>query len=399
VYVTPSGSKYHAAGCRYLKGRHSPVALTDVDAAKGPCPAPPQRCAIRPSGESAITPLDERVRLARRRHGVGRVRDLPTRTTIALYTDPLSTQESGDRLRDLPARLKVRASVVAARTFKPSDYVGLSEHARSSGEQGWLAWEIVPYLTWLEVYVQDSMPHLSDAVRRALRSTRTAAEKFLPDSKRGLARGEKYEYPNSAAFIESRERDREIVNAGLEVPVAWDPLPPIETLAKQIVEQMKSRGYQPSQIMSALSRAGQSMTPEAEVIRAENLRWLQDEIDRRFNSDDGDVKSTAPGEERRGKPGPDFVVVSSGVAVTERQIAIGRAKAAYLEAHGNVQEARQALKIEGHPIPRSTFYDYLNVLDAQERGWRDSVMKSEGPGIPEGTHISRSRRKTRANGS
>ncbi len=45
VYVTPSGSKYHAAGCRYLKGRHSPVALAEVGAAKGPCSVcnPPQR--------------------------------------------------------------------------------------------------------------------------------------------------------------------------------------------------------------------------------------------------------------------------------------------------------------------------------------------------------------------
>ena len=45
VYVTPSGSKYHAAGCRYLKGRHSPVALDEVGAGKGPCSVcnPPQR--------------------------------------------------------------------------------------------------------------------------------------------------------------------------------------------------------------------------------------------------------------------------------------------------------------------------------------------------------------------
>lgn len=37
VYITPNGSKYHAAGCRYLNGRHSPVALAEVEAGKGPC--------------------------------------------------------------------------------------------------------------------------------------------------------------------------------------------------------------------------------------------------------------------------------------------------------------------------------------------------------------------------
>lgn len=45
VYITPGGSKYHAAGCRYLKGRHSPVPLADIAGEKGPCSVcnPPQR--------------------------------------------------------------------------------------------------------------------------------------------------------------------------------------------------------------------------------------------------------------------------------------------------------------------------------------------------------------------
>lgn len=34
VHVTPGASKYHAAECRYLKGRHSPVAVADIDAGK-----------------------------------------------------------------------------------------------------------------------------------------------------------------------------------------------------------------------------------------------------------------------------------------------------------------------------------------------------------------------------
>lgn len=405
-----------------------------------------RKAAQRPLGENVgedSTPLDERVRLVRRRR-----MDSPEYLWIHLRERQRSltiapggraspglqklAPEAEDRLRDLPARLNVRAGIAGTRLFKPSAYPGLSQEARSSGEEGWLAWEILPYLIWLGEYVRDTKPDLADVVGRSIRKTTTEAEKFLrtrlnsrqdlsvdaraildhrigelfrplrlrpPDLKNVVVLGGNYEYPNSSAFIESRARDREIVNTGLGLPSAWEPLPPLPNLAKQIVTQMKAKGYLPSQIMSELSSAGLSMTPEGQEVRAENLRWIQEQIDQRFNSDDGDAQSTTPEKGEKAKSGPDIVVVTSGVAVTDRQIAIGRVKAAYLEAHGKVDEAREALKKEGHPVPKSTFYDYLTVLDAQERGWRNAVMNSEGPGIPEGTRITRSRRKTRANGS
>lgn len=204
-----------------------------------------------------------------------------------------------DTIRDLPAKLDARAAIVATSTFKPTDYLGLSDTAKSSGDQGWIAWEILPYLEWLAEYVARSKAELSSAVHARIVSARVEAEQFLrnrlaartsasPEERsvlearitdlfrqtrllgtdqKGVAPGGKPDNPNSINFIETRERDREFVNAGLEVPSAWRPLPPPTDLAKSIVSQLQARGANSATILSALSEFGLANSDEAATIR------------------------------------------------------------------------------------------------------------------------------------
>jgi hypothetical protein len=204
-----------------------------------------------------------------------------------------------DAIRDLPAKLDARAAIVAGPTFKPTDYLGLSDTAKSSGEQGWIAWEILPYLEWLAEYVARSKVELSSAIHARVASTRIAAEQFLKNrlaarpgvspedrsvlearitdlfrptrspgtDQRRVADGDRYDNPHSIKYIETRERDREFINAGLEVPSAWNPLPPPPDLAKSIVSQLQARGANSATILSALSEFGLANSDEAATIR------------------------------------------------------------------------------------------------------------------------------------
>jgi hypothetical protein len=386
------------------------------------------------------TPLDERVRTARRRRHDSpeylwvHIRERYKSRTVDPaggwgVSDPELDPRVRDEIRDIPGRLNARINILSANGFCPSSYLGLSNAAKASGEQGWLAWEILPYLTWLTEYATASKNRVVAALEQALCDARVSAEGFLrlrlasrpqltaedravidcrigelfrplgpPEYDASGVRkvGARYDNPYSMKFIEAHDRDREIINDRLELPTAWEPLPLAPNLAQQIVTQMKAKGHRPSQILSELLTAGLIMTPEAQQVRGENLLWMQGEVDRRFNSNEDDIGARAhdPGA----KNGPDVVVISPGAAPTPRQIRMGRVRTAYLENHGDVTAAMRALKNDGHPVGQSTFYEYIAALDEQEPGWRDGVLSGQ-TGIPDGTNITRSRRKTRANGS
>lgn len=271
-----------------------------------------RKAAERPIGESIgedSTPLEERVRNARRRRMLSseyrwlhldqtrqtlRVAP-PGRTPDAPRMDPATR----DTIRDLPARLDARAAIVATSTFKPTDYLGVSDTAKSSGDQGWIAWETLPYLEWLAEYVARSKAELSSAVNARIVSARVEAEQFLrnrlaartsasPEERsvlearitdlfrptrspgtdqRGVADSDRYDNRHSIKYIETRERDREFINAGLEIPSAWNPLPPPPDLAKSIVSQLQARGANSATILSALSEFGLANSDEAAAIR------------------------------------------------------------------------------------------------------------------------------------
>lgn len=89
-------------------------------------------------------------------------------------------------------------------------------------------------------------------------------------------------------------------------------------------------------------------------------------------------------------PGPqrgrsrDTVVLWEGAPYTEGHLRLARTRTAYLEANGNVARALAALKSEGFPMARSTFYNHLDALDKQIPRWRAGVQLSNPPGIPDG---------------
>ena len=78
------------------------------------------------------------------------------------------------------------------------------------------------------------------------------------------------------------------------------------------------------------------------------------------------------------KPVPPLgvtVVLWEGAEHSQRNVRLARTRTAYLEAHGNVRAAREALKQDGHPIGQSTFYEHLKTLDVECPGWRDSGQR------------------------
>ncbi|HYF14043.1 MAG TPA: hypothetical protein VD971_03105 [Phycisphaerales bacterium] len=89
------------------------------------------------------------------------------------------------------------------------------------------------------------------------------------------------------------------------------------------------------------------------------------------------------------------VVLWPGAAPTDRNIRLGRTRAAYEEAHGNVSEALRALKAQGTKIGCSTFYDHLAALDRELPGWRNRWLSGRA-GIPENTANVRKHRNIRA---
>ncbi len=103
------------------------------------------------------------------------------------------------------------------------------------------------------------------------------------------------------------------------------------------------------------------------------------------------------GNDPQSKPGSarTEVVLWLGAEHSERNIRLARTRAAYLEAGGSVPDALAALKAEGHPIARSTFYDHLSALDEANPDWRASVLVSGTSGNPENSAITRTRRNTR----
>lgn len=211
-------------------------------------------------------------------------------------------QVVSDRLRDLPAHLEVRVKIVAAKAFTPSAYPRLSTAAVSSGNDGWIAWEILPYLTWLAEYAQDSDARHSPRVQRAVQDARSQAERFLRSrvqSAKWMSAEEravqvarirelfpapkKEDRPTSPApqsngrlksaisieAIEAHERDREKLNTALRLPSAWEPLPPQASPATEIVAKAKAHGLSSSKTLAALEQMGLSGTTEAHAIRDE----------------------------------------------------------------------------------------------------------------------------------
>ncbi len=68
-------------------------------------------------------------------------------------------------------------------------------------------------------------------------------------------------------------------------------------------------------------------------------------------------------------PARNEVVLWEGAAHTERNIRLARTRSAYLEAHGDVLAAMDALKDSGNPVARSTFYNHLDAIDAANPRW------------------------------
>jgi hypothetical protein len=91
------------------------------------------------------------------------------------------------------------------------------------------------------------------------------------------------------------------------------------------------------------------------------------------------------------------ITLWEGAENTPVNIRRARTRSAFLEAHGDVQEARKALEREGNPVPQSTFYKHLSDLDAQTPQWRVGCPTrdedSKQRGNLENLTLSRRRRK------
>lgn len=101
--------------------------------------------------------------------------------------------------------------------------------------------------------------------------------------------------------------------------------------------------------------------------------------------------------EPKALPGPSRteVVLWEGAEPTERNIRLARTRSAYLVAHGDVPAAMAALARDGNPVARSTFYNHLNALDAENPRWRESVQLSKPTGNLDGMRIVGARGKSR----
>jgi hypothetical protein len=89
------------------------------------------------------------------------------------------------------------------------------------------------------------------------------------------------------------------------------------------------------------------------------------------------------------------VVLWEGAEATPENIRLARTRSAYLEAHGNVQKAMEALEADENKVSRSTFYNHLDALDKAIPRWRESVQLSNSTGNLDGMRIVGTRRKSR----
>jgi len=89
------------------------------------------------------------------------------------------------------------------------------------------------------------------------------------------------------------------------------------------------------------------------------------------------------------------VVLWEGAEHNEYNIRLARTRTAYLEAHGDVAAALEALNASGNQVSRSTFYNHINALDKAISGWKESVQLSNRTGNLDGTEIVGTRKKSR----
>lgn len=102
-------------------------------------------------------------------------------------------------------------------------------------------------------------------------------------------------------------------------------------------------------------------------------------------------------DEPKALPGPSRteVVLWEGAEHNERNVRLARTRSAYLEAHGDVPAALNALKDSGNPVARSTFYNHLAALDVAIPRWRESVQLSNPTGNLDGMRNVGTRGKSR----
>lgn len=112
----------------------------------------------------------------------------------------------------------------------------------------------------------------------------------------------------------------------------------------------------------------------------------------------GESGGTAATEGLRGAaggPARTAIVLWEGADLTDRNIRLARTRTAYLEAHGDVTAAIEALKQAGSPVARSTFYNHLDALDVAIPRWRESVQLSNPTGNLDGMRNVGTRGKSR----
>lgn len=88
---------------------------------------------------------------------------------------------------------------------------------------------------------------------------------------------------------------------------------------------------------------------------------------------DPDSKALTPNNRRN-----LIVVLPEGAEPAPKNIRLAQVRTAYLENHGSVRAARQALEADGLKISRSRFYEHLQELDELDSRWRTSCLK-RGP--------------------
>lgn len=139
-----------------------------------------------------------------------------------------------------------------------------------------------------------------------------------------------------------------------------------------------------------------ALIPEAD------FEALKARVEREFDRAEALVRpqptQSSPAKAKAGRPSRkpplESVILWEGASPTEKNLRLARTRTAYLEAHGNVVKALEALEAQGFKVGKSTFYVHLDELDKADRGWRREVQLSSATGIPDGFRKSRSRKNS-----
>jgi hypothetical protein len=187
--------------------------------------------------------------------------------------------------------MHARMALLADPAFRPSDYPGLTSAGRSSEDQGWIAWFILPDVRVVPSFASWHKDERLDAIRSTVTRVLEMATAFI---RRVQARSAPYERARversicdalngkgnggrDYVFQDASEPEREHVNWILDIECPWVIPAAAPSLENEIVSHLRAHAKSAEYILQTLVLEGLDHGPEGAELRREIAQRPSDE--------------------------------------------------------------------------------------------------------------------------